>query len=274
MHKLQYLKAKFNNSNAQGSEDWLEGRRFAFGGSEMACVLNKDPYLQWTDLVRKKHLKENYIHDWTEWGKLFEPVAKIFIEKERQQTIHDFSSIPHPYYPVCYSPDGILVDQEDLVLLEIKSPIYRGVKNIPDTYIHQVQTGLNIINCKHCLFAQFRFRRCALWNDPFSVQYDRKYHKEFRKRCPDKKPIAFGYLYWETENDLIDLSTYDNMIDAKPYKHPKIIINEIIKPNKGFILMWKLFEINYDVIMPDKNYLKDREEYLWDKYKELRKLIE
>jgi putative phage-type endonuclease len=276
MYKLEYYNKKFKYLSEQGSDDWLEGRRFAFGGSEMAMVLDKDPYHTFSDMLERKLTKTFEEQDCTEWGKMFEPVAKLFIEKQKQTKIHEFGSIPHSYYPVCYSPDGILVDEklDDLILLEIKSPIYRGVHSVPAHYLHQVLTGMCVIHVKYCLFAQFRFRRCAIWLDPTSPSYDRVYHKEYRRREPDKRPIAFGYLYWEGPEHIVDLSAHREILKVKPRRKPdRVIINEKFFPNTGFVLMWKLFDIRYDVITPQPDYLKDKEEMLWKKYKDLRSYL-
>lgn len=272
MHKIEYYQNKFNNI-PQLSDDWLEGRKYAFGGSEMAAILNEDPYHTCSEVLSKKVTKDNIQNDCTEWGKLFEPIAKIFIEKDKSTKIYDFGSIAHSYYPVCYSPDGLIIDGDDLILLEIKSPIYRGVANIPDQYIHQVQTGMNVIHVKSCLFAQFRFRRCPIYTDPLSPCYDRAYHKEFRKRCKDKKPIQFGYIYWPASNELVDLGNVDSIIKFKPKSKPDVIIGQRFNPSTGYVLMWKLFDINYEMIQPDLNYLKDKEQKLWNLYKNLRNLF-
>lgn len=275
MHKLDYYQNKFYQSVLQGTDEWLKGRSFAFGGSEMGSVFGENKYESWQDLLNKKALQTFTKCDATEWGHLFEPIAKLYLQKSHG-TIYEFGSIPHSYLPVCYSPDGLLVMEDELVLLEIKNPIWRSVHKIPEMYIHQIQTGMNIINVKYCLFAQFRFRRCKLGTSPWSVTYDRVYHKEYRKRCKDQGNISYGYLYWPTEDDLVDLGTVESIF-AELQKipldiQPKIIIEEKFDPTitKGKVLMWKLFEKKIDKIEPVKNYLQDKEEALWSKYKEMR----
>lgn len=275
MHKLDYYQNKFYKSVLQGTEEWLKGRSFAFGGSEMGSIVGNNKHETWQDLLLRKANQTFTKCDATEWGHLFEPVAKILLEMQYGK-IHEFGSIPHSYLPVCYSPDGLLVIDDDLVLLEIKNPIYRGVDKIPEVYLHQVQTGMNIINVKYCLFAQFRFRRCKLNTAPWSVVYDRPYHKEYRRRCKDQGNINFGYLYWPTDEPLVDLGVVKNIYDELkkiPLEiQPQIIIrpNEPFDKTKGKVLMWKLFEKKIEKIEPQRNYLQDKEEMLWSKYKELR----
>lgn len=270
MHKINYYNKKFQDLKEQGSNEWLEGRKYSFGGSEIGVVLGLNKkYETFEELINNKINKLNKVEDATIWGSLFELVSKKFICK-KYGYIFNYGSVPHPYYPVAYSPDGIILteDEKDIVLLEIKNPFMRSVDKIPEHYKYQVQTGMNIFNVRHCLFAQFRFRRCPLKTFPDSDIYDRKYHKEYRKRCPDKLPIAFGYLYWNIDCELLDLSQFDVMSDHinKNDKH-EIIINIKRKFKKGKVLMWKLFEIKYDIIEKDKDFLKNYEEELWDKYK-------
>lgn len=274
MYKLVYYQNKFKNLAIQGSEEWLEARSFSFGGSEMSTITGKNKkYDNWDKLLHRKVNNVNFRSDATEWGHLFEPISKLFIEKQCGK-IYEFGSIPHSYYPVCYSPDGLMVMEDDLVLIEIKNPIYRGVHTVPESYLEQVQTGMSIINVKHCDFWQFRFRRCKLGTGPWNMVYDRVYHKEYRKRCKDMGNISFGYLYWEVDCDLVDLGNVPSILDeikTIPLEvQPKIIIEQPFDKTRGKVLMWKLFEKTKEVIKPIKDYLASKEELLWSKYKELR----
>lgn len=272
MHKLEYLIHKFKNLSPQGSKDWLEGRKFAFGGSEMATVFDRNPYQRFNEMINnKKKLGIDQATDATDWGRMFEPVAKVFIEKDKGVIIHEFGSIPCNWLPICYSPDGLFVENEELILLEIKCPIFRGVKKIPSYYDDQVQTGLEILPAKNCLFAQFRFRRCALFVENETASYDRLYHKEFRKRCPNCTPEAYGYLYWFDDCDLVDLGLVNSIFNSKPNKKPdKIFINEALPYNKGYVLKWKLFERKYTILEKELGYLEKKKDFIWNKYKEFR----
>lgn len=275
MYKLSYYQNKFKNLAQQGSEEWLEARSYSFGGSEMSTVMGNNKFEKWESLLTRKSYQINSKSDATEWGHLFEPISKMFIEKQFG-TIYEFGSIPHSYFPVCYSPDGLMIIDDELILIEIKNPIYRGVHNIPIGYLDQVQTGMSIINVKNCHFWQFRFRRCKLGTGPWSFVYDRAYHKEYRKRCKDMGNISFGYLHWDIDCDLVDLGNVPDILEE--IKNiplcitPKIIIEQPFEGTRGKVLMWKLFEKTKEVIDPVKNYLADKEDLLWDKYKELRNL--
>lgn len=295
MHKIHYYQNKFSSCNqfAQGSLEWYQNRKHSFGGSELASVLDGNKYKSFKQVCDDKklitdsidNLNDQFGNDNTCWGKLFEPISKHFI-REKFGTIFEFGSIPHPFVPVSYSPDGIILnkDKTDIVLLEIKNPIKRSIMknnkpNIPDIYLPQVQTGLNVFNCEFCVFAQFRFRRCKMTDDSKNMSFDRMYHLDFCKRSQYKPPIAFGYLYWPVStSELIDLSKFPNMIEKLQEVikfpcdlfNPKVFLNQEIdlKDYKtGFILKWKLFDINYEKIVADKTFLFRNQETLWKKYK-------
>lgn len=284
MYKLHYLQNKFNK-NLKSNEDhdtWLEGRKHCIGGSDMYTVL-KGSTADFNKLVQDKITKNNLQIDATNWGKMFEPIAKIILEKDLRIKIIEFDSIPHSYYPICYSPDGLFIQNEELKLLEIKCPIMKSLnKPVQESYIDQVQTGMNILPVKNCLFARYRFRRCAIWCNPSNMEYDRYYHKEFKKRQIPVKPICYGYLIWnhkdENNKTLIDLGIVNSIIEIKPKgpAHQSIILEynekgekneQDFKPISGYVLMWKLFEFKYDIIEPDIDFIKRNEIKIWEQYK-------
>lgn len=274
MHKIYYYSNKFK-SESKTYEEWLENRKYCFGGSDVYTLTGHNKHETFEELVQSRKNKIIQIDDKTEWGHWFENIARVFVEK-RYGTIYDYSSIPHPYYPISYSPDGILLteDKEDIMLLEIKNPIYRDLKDIPEHHIIQVQIGMSIFNVRSCILAQFRFRRCKLGTEPYNNEYDYEYHMESDRKCTNN-PIAFGHIYWEEDCKLFDLSTTNDMI--KHIKEPReyrFCINEkntII--HKGLVLMWKLFEVNYTDVAPEKYYIETKGELLWNKYKEMNREI-
>jgi len=89
MYKLAYYQNKFKNLAEQGSVEWLEARSFSFGGSEMSTVMGKNKYENWESLLLRKTSNTNFRSDSTEWGHLFEPISKMFIEKQFG-TIYEF----------------------------------------------------------------------------------------------------------------------------------------------------------------------------------------
>lgn len=270
MNKLYYYQNKFKNLPVQGSSEWLEGRSLCFGGSEMATLVGKNKYEKTESLITKKQTRQYEQSDATKWGQLFEPVAKKYLKQECG-TIYEFGSITHSYYPISYSPDGLFMKDNELVLLEIKCPSMRGVDKIPESYLYQVQTGMNIINVEYCLFTQFRFRRCLFGTNTLNCTYDRKYHKEYRKRCADKFAISYGYLWWDTkQKPILDLAEFDSITPfIKNLPYPEIFMECNFDKTDGMVLQWKLFETSKEKIHPEENFLHKHETMLWEQYGKL-----
>lgn len=273
MNKIKYLQMKFK-SDEQGSDNWLQGRKWAFGGSEMASVLGTDPYKNLDDVIATKRSMSNHQTDATQWGHLFEPVAKEYLKKI-YGTIYEFGSIPHCRFPVVYSPDGIICDKnDDLHLIEIKAPIMRGIKKIPAQYLEQVKTGMCVLPVEDTHFWQFRFRRCPLTYSPKSNKYDRWYHKEFKSRQKDMSILSFGYLHWDNKSILTDLSLSPVMIGKIPKGKPTIIIDIDTKFESGVVLMFKLFEMEKTIVEMEPDYLTSKQNLLWELHKKLMESIE
>jgi putative phage-type endonuclease len=289
MWKIQYYQTKFNIPILEpDTDEFLESRKFAFGGSEVATVLGINEYEDLNSLVNKKQNKINTHNEATLWGKIFEPIAKIFISKKYGK-VYNFGSIPHPMFPISYSPDGLIMNEtkDDIILIEIKCPCKRDIYSIPHHYKAQVYTGLNIFNASQCLFIQFKFRRCKIDTAPWSSKYDNAFHFDYRsKRCINT-PKSYGYLYWalpkEIYEGIIDLSTMEDMNDTiQEYKQKyeegkenvKLTYESILERPynedcNGLMLMWKLFDINEDFIDRDLNYLIQHEKELWEAYQKL-----
>lgn len=290
MWKIKYYQTKFNNPILEpDTDEFLEARKAAFGGSEIATVLGLNT--KYEDLVQLIHRKQNKINQQNEstlWGKLFEPIAKIFIEKKYGK-IYKFGSIPHPMYPVSYSPDGILLNEEkdDIYLLEIKCPSKRNIYSIPIQYKQQVLTGLNIISASKCLFAQFKFRRCKVDTAPWSCRYDNGFHFDFRNKRSITTPKSYGYLYWKLPEDIykgiLDLSCtpdmnltlleYRKKLDEKnpgsKWEYELLLERPLTNEQNGICLMWKLFEWEAQFVEKDEKYLQSIGNELWRAYQKL-----
>lgn len=269
MHKIKYYKKKFESEHKPGTSSWLENRKYSFGGSEIGALLGHSKYDKPDKIIERKITGDCIVNDAVTWGSIFEPISKKFIEK-KYGTIYEIHAIPHCYYPVCYSSDGIILneDKTDIILLEIKNPISRNIHSIPKHYMDQILAGLNIFSCQYGLFCQFRFRRCKMTEKPWTCTYDRFYHKEWRKRCADVKPISFGYIYWPGEDPLLDLCSLEIMHPKIPNHKPEIIIDTLFHeknplPEKGTIMMWKLFEQKFEKIENEPDFLKKNENKLW-----------
>jgi hypothetical protein len=264
MYKLKYLKVSFDNLYEQGSKSWLEQRRNRIGGSEILEFLScKNPTA--IKKFKEKRLSNSCPKIFCFWGHAFEKVAKKYLETTGI-VIHEFGAIPSGKIPVAYSPDGVYVDGEDLVLLEIKCPIYRNDLAIKDQYMHQIQTGMDIICCDYTSFIQFRFRKCMARQFNSLGIYDRKYHHEcYKHRYPatPTKEIFKGFLWWGSEEDIVE----SNVLNSRPWK---ISIDGVLcTEKKGCVFYFKCFNIDEQKVMQ-----KDILDYkaIWKQYKEFNDL--
>ena len=104
--RLEYILTLQRELPAQGTEEWLESRTHQFGGSEIASVLGKSPYMKPDEMIDKKITKQNIDAPACSFGRIFEPVAKMFMVEELEMNIKNTGSIKSGKYPVAYSPDG------------------------------------------------------------------------------------------------------------------------------------------------------------------------
>lgn len=293
MEKLQWLQQKYGTCPPQGSDLWFLNRQHSIGGSEVSTILNHNPYMSTSQLLSEKSSvnaldRTKPEHDCLMWGKLFEPVAKRYIQKHYGIQIHELGSIPHSKYPVSYSPDGVFIDPTNpkkLILLEIKCPWRRNVYSqtkglcpIAPHYLDQVQCGLNTLPCDECWFFQFQYRRCSSSTSPNTTHFDRAYHMSFYKQCPPSKPLDYGYLSWpDTSRDnSLDLSCCTSLsdhincrLDVPPHIHDQRQWNGAEQYPQSKVLHWKLFHVTRQVVQPNLNFLESNQNILWSTYQTL-----
>lgn len=280
--KLQHLKQLSTLCAAQGTEAWIESRRSQFGGSEISTVLGQNPYQTISELINKKISGVYEDQPACVFGRLFEPVAKLILTRRMNWEIHEFSCFKSAMFPVAYSPDGVLIDGDDLKLLEIKCPFRRNnLKEIPEYYRPQVQTGMAIIPVVSTLFVQLRFRLCSLQQLGPNPKYNRWFHHEPIKRVPAKDPVTWGYIVWEDESSCIrDCGLWTPHNQHKLLELPSIdkatrIVLEPEPnqyPSSGQVIPFKLLEINITEIPPIPNYLEKNKKQIWNAFAELHKM--
>ena len=181
----------------QRSTDWYKIRKVTIGGSEIATVLELNPFKSKQELIAEKiGITQGFNGNLaTRWGILFEHVTKLWTEYIFNSTeeIREAGSIEGIIKGQRYSPDGLTVvklkcadDTFDyfIILLEFKSPL-GSLPNgkIPPYYLPQVQTGLlNIPICDLGIFINNCYRKCPLEDLNFTGSYDSKFHAgDFKK---------------------------------------------------------------------------------------------
>ena len=274
MNKLKFLRKQFGHLPKQGTQEWLDSRRTKIGGSEIASALGRCPYRKPGELIETKRNPQLLKSAACTFGRVFEIVTQQIIKDQWGHKLHHLGAIPATRWPLCYSPDGVIVEGDDLVLAEIKCPFRRSkIQQVPEHYLCQVQCGMNILPCNTCNFYQFRFRLCTLQQLGNTVKYNRYLHTESYKRCPETKPLRWGFVHFDADTDLVDLGKLsrehqekmccvDNL-KATVYYETKDV------PHFGYIMPWKLFDLSLVKIKRDDAFLDNCSSTLWEVHDKL-----
>jgi hypothetical protein len=195
----------------QGSKEWAENRKI--GASQISTILGKNKNQDiWTFCLYFYKILKFEGNSMTEWGNLFEPVAKLYLS--RKIKIYETGSIPGfgengIDYLSC-SPDGLFVIPEELnselkgkaCLLEIKCPPVRKIEDtIPNIYKDQMYMGMEIIPfCTYSYFTDFKIVTCSMLSFDFSSTNTSKFSS-----TNNIQPIAIGFIgfYGEYKNEII-----------------------------------------------------------------------
>jgi len=273
--KLNYLQLYFGNSDSQGSTNWLIARKNRFGGSEVYRALHgkiKDIIQDKSNLKDKNEMNMNIN---CAFGHTFEIVAKYYLNIVKGHNIHEFGAIPCANLPIAYSPDGIILNEitDDLILLEIKCPIFRNPVNnkpIKEEYLYQIQTGMFILPCDHTAFIEFKFRKCSreqITTTKFQKSFDREFHNKDFSKNPDGY-LWFGYLWWNQPGLLHE------DFDTKPPTLFKCSFNsdcisEAKELNNGKIMWFKCFKILTRNVPKNEKFQKNIKSALWSQFDKL-----
>lgn len=203
--KLDMFMYHYRNLPAQQSQQWLDERAYIIGGSEISAVLGNSAYGTLKSVALSKlGIKKFHGNVCTKWGVSFEPVVTAIIEKELNTKVRSSGSISGMHqngvYIQTYSPDGLCVVENNIVLLEIKSPYSRiPDNNIPKEYIDQILLGLGTISiADYGLFVDACFRTCSY------TEWD--YNDSCTTRKKDKivqtVPLYLGFIITAEPGDV------------------------------------------------------------------------
>ena len=151
------------NTEEQKSEAWIKKRHNMITASDIATVLDINPFMTKKQLlVRKCNPIEFEANEFTLWGDLFETIARDIYQKMcLVENVHETGCIPHRKYKwLGASPDGILPNGK---LLEIKCPKKRKIhdENYPYMYWIQMQIQMECCNLNECDFFHCQFYQYA-----------------------------------------------------------------------------------------------------------------
>ncbi len=165
------------NGILQHSDEWHAAKKYTIGGSQMATVQGINSFSDIEDLIGSKlgYNRKTSIH--MNWGNLFEDIIKCYCEYLfRTEILGDNMFIQPEDSLISYSPDGLGVVGDKIVLFEFKCPFSRIPKSTPPKYyVPQVKTGLEIIPVAHYgVLIEAVFRRCQWSQMGLNDNYDTK----------------------------------------------------------------------------------------------------
>ena len=180
------MTAQVVSTAAQGSDEWLEGRRAGIGGSDVGAVLGLSPWATplsvW--LSKQPGYDGGPPSEPMQWGHRLEPLVRDHYASQRPGVfVEEVPGIlAHPTRPwMRASLDGLAHSREGTRLLEVKTSRH-GFDTVPDAYMAQVQWMLAICSLEAadvaCLFSGNRYVE-------FEVESDLVLQREMADYCGD-----------------------------------------------------------------------------------------
>jgi hypothetical protein len=282
---------KYEGLPKQGSAEWLKNRTYRIGGSEIATVLNKNPY-QKVKALLQTHVGLSSFKGFyaTYWGTVFESMVRNHVNTILNCNIVETGAIPHSVYEqFAYSPDGISVvnvqtlkklldsndkeicdtivnNDESIILFEFKCPHSRvPTGNVPIYYADQPRLGMKVIDiCEMAVFIEAVYKVCALDDIGYNNNYNFNYHKD--KFTLTNNPISCGvviFYYNDVDKDeisnSIDKDIQKNLTqllkDIKRFSYNKTKYLDIGRINNSYVVN-KVLEMratNPDILMMDES---------------------
>jgi len=230
----------------QRTTEWYNVRNLMVTASDIATVVNDNPYQKPITVLRKKcGLDDKFTgNKYTEWGVKYEEIANMIYQLDYDTTVIEFGLIQHPNISFLgASPDGITVDG---IMLEIKCPFTRkldatvGHDGVPHYYWIQVQIQLEVCELEYCDFQQ-----CELKEYESKEEYDNDEFDGYRGcvvcEKVDQNKLKYHYPPSLTmqENELNDwLKQFED--------------------EKYYVTWWKLVNILYTRIQRDREWFREK----------------
>ena len=219
----QFIKA-YDLYPKQRSTEWYAAKGSFIGGSELAALMNYNPYSSYDNIIYNKGVKSTFVENeacW--WGTVFESVITRYVEIDCNTTITgDNIWIPIKEVPFhANSPDGYCIFKfndgnivnnnydsydEKISVLEFKCPFRRRPKGeVPLHYLPQVwdEIAASPIVDMGC-FIDGAFKKCSLNDLCLNGRYDFKYHTPTRNF--PKRAIAWGMISVYAPFEMADIA--------------------------------------------------------------------
>jgi hypothetical protein len=223
---------KKSNVKDQRTEEWLNYRKRRIGGSEMHFIERLNPNNIKTfinDFIYNKIDRKKFYIFACQFGILLENEIQEFSQVYHKCIIRNTGVLQNEIIPhVCYSPDGLSLIDNKVILFEFKCP-YSRIPNgfIPANYLSQLNTGLNTIReCESAYYCECEFKFCV-FDDLFNYdKYNTSIHTIKKERNMGNLYESYGIicLYADTDKNNIN-NDNDFCIGDKAIFDSKVLKN-------------------------------------------------
>lgn len=231
----------------QRSQEWYDVRKLMVTASDIATVINDNPYQKSIAVLRKKCGYDDKFtgNKFTEWGVKYEEIANMIYQVDYNTKVIEFGLIQHPYISFLgASPDGITVDG---IMLEIKCPYVRKLdpnkdhEGVPHYYWVQVQIQLEVCELEYCDFQQ-----CELKEYESKEEYDNDNHNGY-KGCVVCERIDGNKLKYHYPPSLtLGTEELDKWLE------------QYSDEEKYYTTWWKLVDMLYTRVKRDKDWFREK----------------
>ncbi len=237
--KIQKIIKKNENQPSQRTGEWIKYKNIRIGGSEMhyICKLSKNNLNSFiNNFIYNKIDRKNIFIPPCEFGNLFENEIHKYTEIKYNTKIYDIGVIQYDKLKsTCYSPDGIGIVDDKIILFEFKCPYTRiPSEKIKYDYQCQINTGLHVIReCEKCYYCEGEFKKCKI-DDLYNYnEFDKICHDVSIIRNFNKMYVTYGIIYIYKQKDIKNDKKENEIIDIGCLNKYNFIniLNEIYKKN-------------------------------------------
>lgn len=235
---IDYVESIQRNGVSQGTTEWLNRKKNRIGGSSMATIQDDNPYKTMIQMLEGCHSSAPFETSIKmDWGTLFEPMIRMFVEQRKKTKIHGDGMFIEYNDFICYSPDGLGIytlpcpitgaDKVHRALFEFKCPFNRiPAKKVPVYYLPQVRTGLEIIPVADIgIYIEGVFRMCSFED----LNFSKKITKAHGMSYTGTKILAIGMIaFYEhtTDKKYSKLTVENESVDSKESKNQQMRENQ------------------------------------------------
>lgn len=152
MEFLEILRKDSKKIGEQKSDSWLEWRKGRITSTDMHTLYSNSTNPEQIQKLFFKKLGFDKVkfcgNEYTEHGNFYENTAIKKYEDLLKNKVEHFNGILHKNCErIAFSPDGIVFNENETILIEVKCPFTRKIDNvISSQYKYQCQTGMEVLH--------------------------------------------------------------------------------------------------------------------------------